>query len=232
MFRILAVCAISASLVGCAGNDLMLRKQVEMEARLERLLQANAEADAQLAEMQSNIKELQGQVKSFTVALEELKPGYRELRTSVEALQGDGKPVAESKIVMVDKAVAGEENTDQEAYMKAFGLFGANNYPAAVAAFETFIAAHPGSDYAVNAQYWIGECYYTQREYAKAAEAFNTVIQKYPGGKKVPDALLKLGFSHISMNQQDKARAVLESLVEKYPASQAAAKARERLGRN
>jgi tetratricopeptide (TPR) repeat protein len=54
---------------------------------------------------------------------------------------------------------------------------------------------HPDSEYAGNAQYWIGECYYTQRDYARALEAFNKVIERYPKGQKVPDALLKVGFS-------------------------------------
>jgi len=181
------------------------------------------------------LQELQGQLAANTRDLEELKPGFHELKSSLSgaAQRSDMKPVlaADSKIVVVGKGdVPGDgASAEQDAYMKAFGLFSSNNYDGAVAAFEAFIKAHPASEYAGNAQYWIGECYYTQRDYKRSLEAFNKVIENYPHGKKVPDALLKVAYSLISLDDHQKARTVLEMLVEKYPKSPAAAKARERL---
>ena len=222
---------------GCSNNELLIRKQVEIDARLEQLVQAHAEADSLLAELKNNIRDLQSQVKVNAADLEELKPGFRELKSSLEVLSsqsgGEGRTTAASRIVVVNKAASGEnDSVEQDAYMKAFGLFSANDYGAAVSSFEAFIAAYPASEYAINAQYWIGECFYTQRDYTKAIHAFTKVVEHYPNGKKVPDAMLKLGFSLISLGQQDKARNALELLVEKFPKSQAAAKARERLSRN
>jgi tol-pal system protein YbgF len=106
---------------------------------------------------------------------------------------------------------------------------GTNNYGDAIASFESFITAYADSEYAGNAQYWIGECYYTQHDFTKAIEAFTKVVDNYPKGKKVPDAILKVGYSLINLNQPDKARVALEALVEKYPKTPAADKARERL---
>ena len=116
--------------------------------------------------------------------------------------------------------------------MKAFGLFSANNYPAAISAFEDHLRKYPRGEYAGNAQYWIGECHYTQHDYRAALDAFNLVVKNYPQGAKVPDALLKIGFTFISLNEPDKARATLESLIAKYPRTPAAAKAQERLSRH
>jgi tol-pal system protein YbgF len=135
--------------------------------------------------------------------------------------------------VVVNKGAApgDSDSAEQDSYMKAFGLFSSNNYGAAIEAFTVFIKTYPASEYAGNAQYWIGECYYTQHDFKQALEAFNKVIDRYPKGKKVPDALLKVGFSQISLNEPAKARVTLESLIEKYPKSPAAAKARERMKR-
>jgi tol-pal system protein YbgF len=222
---------------GCSNNDLILKKQTEMDARMEQIIQANTATAAQLAEISTTVKGLQGQVAANTRDLEELKPGFQELKSSLTApvQRPDEKTVqpANSKIVVVGKGGApGEgETAGQDAYMKAFGLFSANNYGEAVTAFEAFIRSHPASEYAGNAQYWIGECYYTQRDYRRSLEAFNKVLGNYPNSAKVPDALLKVGYSLISLNDQQKARTVLETLVEKYPKSPAAAKARERLSR-
>jgi tol-pal system protein YbgF len=215
---------------GCSNNELILKKQTEMDARMEQLVQANAAGATRLTELSTTVKELQGQLAANTRDLEALKSSM-----TVAAQRTDVKPVPapDSKIVVVGKG--GEPgdgaSAEQDAYMNAFGLFSANNYDGAVAAFEAFIKAHPASEYAGNAQYWIGECYYTQRDYTRSLEAFNKVIENYPYGKKVPDALLKVGYSLISLNEHKKAQTVLETLVEKYPKSPAAAKARERLSR-
>jgi tol-pal system protein YbgF len=229
-----AVFCLAAS--GCSNNDVLLKKQMEMDARLEQLIQGNAGTNARLAEMANELRELQSRVATNSADLEALKPGFRELKSSLEAMsqreEGKGsQPPA--KIVVVNKGSAGDRGSvEQDAYMKAFGLFSTNDYHGAIEAFETFIRNYPRSEYAGNAQYWIGECYYTQRDFSRALDAFTRVIGTYPNGKKVPDAMLKVGFSLISLNQHDKARAALESLVEKYPKSQAAVKARERLSRN
>jgi tol-pal system protein YbgF len=123
------------------------------------------------------------------------------------------------------------ESRDQEAYMKAFGIFSANRYPEAITAFTEFIALFPGSEYAGNAQYWIGECHYTQKEFPMALNAFRTVIDQYPKGKKVPDAMLKVAFSQLNMHEEAAARSTLQKLIDAYPKSPASAKAKERLSR-
>lgn len=218
---------------GCSNNEILVKKQTEMEARLEQLVQGNAGTNARLAEMAAELNELQNQVKANSADLAELKPGFRELKSSLAAEAQKAANSGSSRIVVVNKGASAEDlgSAEQDAYMKAFGLFSTNDYQGAVEAFEAFIRTYPGSEYAGNARYWIGESYYTQRDYTRAHEAFARVIDDYPKGKKVPDAMLKVGFSLISLNQYDKARVVLESLVEKYPKSQAAIKARERLSR-
>lgn len=233
-FWVGVVCLVTA---GCGGNDVIVKKQMELEARLEQLVQGNAATNARLTELSGEVKEVQGQVKSNAAAIEELKPGYRELKTSLEAISSkpaEAAPPATPKIEVVNREAppADKDAAPQDAYMKAFGLFSANNYARAIEAFASFIKTYPDSEYAGNAQYWIGESYYTQRDYTQALEAFDRVIANYPKGKKVPDAMLKLGYTFISMNEPVKAKAALLTLIDKYPRSQAAAKARERLGRH
>ncbi len=233
-FCAVMICVASA---GCSNNDLVLKKQTEMEARLEQLVQANSGINVRLAELTNEVKGLQDQVKGDSAELGELKSSHRELKSALEETSqplGKEPKSAPPKIVVVNKGgVAGEGvSAEQDAYLKAFGLFSVNDYKGAIDSFQSFIKAYPGSEYAGNAQYWIGECYYTQREFTHAIEAFTKVVEAYPNGKKVPDAMLKVGYSHISMNQRDEARGALEALVEKFPKSPAAVKARERLSRN
>jgi tol-pal system protein YbgF len=114
-------------------------------------------------------------------------------------------------------------------YRAAVELVRAGKHDDGLVALRAFIARYPRHDYADNAQYWIGEAYYAQKDYARALTEFRAVIEVYPRGNKVPDALLKVGYCYQAMGQGDKAHAVLEQVVTRYPKSEPAALAMKRL---
>jgi tol-pal system protein YbgF len=114
-------------------------------------------------------------------------------------------------------------------YRAAVELVKAGKHDDAIAALRAFIAKHPRHDYADNAQYWVGEAYYAQRDYVRALSEFRTVIEVYPRGNKVPDALLKMGYCYQAMGQGEKAHAILEQIVTRYPKSEPATLAARRL---
>ena len=82
-----------------------------------------------------------------------------------------------------------------------------------------------------NAQYWLGEAYYGNRDYAAAAREFEKVRSLYPDSRKVPDASLKLGYSYYALKQWKKAREVLEEIRQVYADTPVAGLAAERLKR-
>jgi tol-pal system protein YbgF len=114
-------------------------------------------------------------------------------------------------------------------YRAAVELVKSASYPEAIAALRAFVQRYPRHDYADNAQYWIGEAFYAQKDYPHALVEFRATIEQYPRGNKVPDALLKVGYCYAALGQSDKARAVLEQVVSLYPKSEPAALAAKRL---
>ncbi len=114
-------------------------------------------------------------------------------------------------------------------YRAAVELVKQGNYTDALAALHAFIAHYPHHDYADNAQYWIGEAFYAQKDFDRALVEFRATIETYPRGNKVPDALLKVGYCYFALGQTDKARAVLQQVVTLYPKSEPAALAAKRL---
>jgi tol-pal system protein YbgF len=114
-------------------------------------------------------------------------------------------------------------------YRGAVDLVKAGKYPEAVTALRAFVQRYPRHEYADNAQYWIGEAFYGQRDYPHALAEFRATIELYPRGNKVPDALLKVGYCYAALHQSDKARAVLEQVVSLYPKSEPAALASRKL---
>jgi tol-pal system protein YbgF len=128
-------------------------------------------------------------------------------------------------------AAAPAESSDQagEDYRAAVELVKAGKSDEAVTALHAFLQHYPRNDYADNAQYWLGEVYYAQKDYQHALAEFRATIETYPRGNKVPDALLKVGFCYASLGQSDKAKAVLAQVINLYPKTEPAALAAKRL---
>lgn len=111
-------------------------------------------------------------------------------------------------------------------YNAAFGLLRRADYPAAEDALRSFIQQHPKDPLAGNAQYWLGESFYTRGKYSEAAAAFAEGYQRYPKGPKAPDGLLKLGMSLERANQKHNACIALMQLDHAFPHSGSAIKDR------
>jgi tol-pal system protein YbgF len=127
-------------------------------------------------------------------------------------------------------SVRGSKNGDAESeYRAAVSLVRSGAYPAAIAAFREFLLRHATHDYADNAQYWLGEAFYAQRQYEQALLELRRVLELYPQGNKVPDALLKVGYCHLAMGDQGKSNAVLHELIRLYPKTEPAALAAKKL---
>lgn len=233
VFFILALC-------GCANQDTILKKQTELESRIGSIAKGSNLSNQQISRLSNELRDLQDEVRSNTATIRELRDKIANLRATADELLGKKSVVPidapNRKIELINKeeSDAAKSRTDvrSEAYMKAFGLYSTDRYEEAIESFTAFIKAYPDSEYAANAQYWIGECYYTRSNLPKALDAFKKVISNYPKGNKVPDAMLKAGYTLFALKQSDSATAMLESLIARFPESPAAAKAGERLGRH
>ena len=133
--------------------------------------------------------------------------------------------------VMTREREAPPERADDAGaeYRAAVELVKAGNHADAIVGLRGFLRRFPRHDYADNAQYWLGEAFYAQKDYPQALGEFRNVIETYPRGNKVPDALLKVGYCYSALGQSDKARAVLEQVVNLYPKTEPAALAAKRL---
>ncbi|NND69279.1 MAG: tol-pal system protein YbgF [Halioglobus sp.] len=114
-------------------------------------------------------------------------------------------------------------------YDQAFQALKDLRYADAAEGFQDFLNQYPDSEYADNAQYWLGESYYVTRNYEIALEAFQALLDNYPQSLKVPDSLLKVGYTHYELKQWDLARAALTQVQEQYPDTTVARLAENRL---
>lgn len=232
--RFAACVAASFALAGCASSDLVIKRQTETEAKVEHLIQSGKKLEQHVNELSGQALSQEDQTKAVSAQLKQLQDDIRELRTAQDELKARISLRVAPKIEVInpEPAPKGKDYSPPSDYVKAFGLYSVNSFPAAIEAFEAFLKNDPNSSYAANAVYWIGECHYSLSDLAKARDAFQKVVNDYAKSPKVPDALLKLGYTLAAMNEKYMAAATFERLIKTYPGSPAAAKARERLTAN
>lgn len=234
LFHLMVMVMTALLLGGCAANDLVVKRQTETETRVEHLFQVAGGIEARLNELTARLVTLEEQDAQRAKTMRELSEGVRELKEVNQALQSKVQTVAGAATPKVE--VVNPEGTGRSrdagpppAYIKAFGLYSANNFAAAITAFEQFLKTNPNSEYTPNALYWIGECYYTSSDLTKALASFQKVVEGWPKHPKAADALLKIGYCQAALKQPAKARTSFEQVIRQYPGSPAAVKARERL---
>lgn len=107
-------------------------------------------------------------------------------------------------------------------YDAAFDLIKAKDFDKASQAFAAFLRKYPNSQYAGNAQYWLGEVNLAKGDLQGAGQAFAKVSQLYPKHPKVPDSLYKLADVERRLGHTDKVKGILQQVVSQYPGTSAA----------
>ncbi|WP_223459522.1 tol-pal system protein YbgF [Pseudomonas sp. GL-RE-19] len=107
-------------------------------------------------------------------------------------------------------------------YDAAFDLIKAKDFDKASQAFAAFLRKYPNSQYAGNAQYWLGEVNLAKGDLQGAGQAFAKVSQLYPKHAKVPDSLYKLADVERRLGHTDRVKGILQQVVSQYPGTSAA----------
>ena len=142
---------------------------------------------------------------------------------------GQKPPPAKPPAALVPGSI--EQIGEQAEYDKALAILREGRYTEAAQAFKKFLADHPGSTYADNANYWLGEAYYVTRNFDKAQRAFQGLVDTFPQSAKVPGSRLKLAYILYEKKDWPAARKALSDLVSDYPDTTVSRQANERLQR-
>lgn len=236
--------------------NLPLQERVQ---RLERVVGNQALVDMlrRLEELQLEVQTLRAQVEELGHGLEGMQSRQRDIYLDVDRriqqMEGRGGPAsslpdaglgagpaAAGSAPEGDGVGAGltatappaaDAASARAAYEQAFGALREGRYEQAISGFERFVADYPQSEYAGNAQYWLGEANYVTRRFERAIQEFNKLITHYPDSAKVPDAHLKIGFTYYELGKWADARRALTQVQNRHSNSAAARLAAERLSR-
>jgi tol-pal system protein YbgF len=159
--------------------------------------------------------------------------GLQELVVTPTTASERGKKAdqAKSGAVQVKTASKPPPSDAQGIYDKAFQLFRGGQFEAARAEFSSYLERYPKTDLADNAQFWLGECYYSEKRYQEAITAYEKTIKDYPTSDKVSSALLKQGMAFVELGDKTAGKILLKKVIKGYPQSNQAKIARNKLTR-
>jgi len=156
--------------------------------------------------------DLERRYSSLDERLTTLEKGLRELQTKNTSSAKEATPA-----------------TPEALYQKALDAHRGGDPVKGRELLTRFLQQNPKHELAANAQYWVGETYYSEKNYEQAILAFQDVIKNYPGKEKIPAAMLKQGMAFADLGDAKSARFVYGKLKEDFPKTEEAKQAAEKL---
>jgi len=220
-------------------DDDEARRQIadlkaKTEARFDQQAKGQLDLAGQIQRQADEIARLRGQIETLGYELETAKKRqqdfYLDLDTRLrkfEAASTANATVAPENGANSKPSVDPAKETQD--YETALNQFKAGKYKEAAGSFGAFVQKYPDSSLAPNAQYWLGNAWYAQRDCKRAIEAQSVVTTRYADSAKAPDAWLAISTCQQEMGNPTGAKRSLETVLAKYPGTPAADTARERL---
>jgi tol-pal system protein YbgF len=102
-------------------------------------------------------------------------------------------------------------------------------YDLARSEFQDYLKYYGDTDLASNAQFYLGEIAYSQRNYDQAINEYDRVLTNYPKSFKLAPARLKKGMALIEQGQKPAGVRELREVVKRYPGTEEERRARAKL---
>src|SRR5688572_19994234 len=145
------------------------------EDTLRELKRLNESLAEQNAFLRKNVQDRRLQDEQIATSLREMGERVSEIAEQVQGLQArDSAPAAVAPAVPVGdadpapRAAAPAAPAPRELYSQAYADYARGNFDLAIQQYEQYLAAYPETELSDNAQYWIGECLYSQQKYTEA----------------------------------------------------------------
>ena len=183
---------------------------------------SGADLSVDLEKAQNDVTALHGQIEVLQHRLDALEKLSQEQQKALEA----ANQLVSKQQKDADKA---EHPADRMGiYTLARQKLDAGQVPRARELLQDFLARFPKDELAPNAQYWLGETYYSEKKWNDAIVEFQKVLKEFKSSDKVPDALLKIGMAFQAQHDCQNATLFYEEVTQGHRGSSAAKTAREK----
>lgn len=198
--------------------------QSDLQVLTGRFEEGRYHAEMSLRDVTSVQENYSIQIKALESRLDKLQEQLKTIETAVVSLQPqspqEAKPPAETKEA---------EKSKGDLYREAYNTFRHGDMATSREMFKKFLKAHPKGEYSDNAQFWIAETYYSEKDYENAILSYEDLIKKFPKSDKLPNAMLKQGYAFYELGDKPSGKLLMKRVIEKFPKSEEAGLARKKL---
>ena len=233
--RALMIGALSVLIIsGCVSRAAMKRmgeqldyleasqKRMERDIiRMDSVLTENTQANERTrADVSTSLDEFSRNAQTMRQAIEDLRS---QIERRPQQVIYQTTPVV--KDTMADTGSTGGERgvvpdiDPSQLYENAFYDVRKGNYELAIQQFRDVLEFFGNTDYAPNARYWIGECYYSLEQYDSAVVEFDVLLSQFPNSDRIPTALYKMGRCYEELGRPSRAKTYYQRVIEEYPNS-------------
>ena len=190
---------------------------VQMSDNISNIRRAQSSVSTSSSEAATQVTAIGERITATNQRMERLSEQFAQLKKLIEDIP---------KMPTFTQITPG--NPDQ-LFAAAYSDYSRGNYDLAMSEFKQYVETFPSSEFADNAQYWIGEILYTQKKLPEAAAEFEKVAIISPNGDKTSVALYKRGLVLTEMGRKDEAIAQFQLIVKNYQRSSEANLATQQL---
>ncbi len=192
--------------------------------------QSLATSGAKFDAVTSQMQELSASLDEVKARLSKLSDQMAQTQNILQTLPAQSNPTPGTTPGAPPTAPGPPPVPDADSlYNQGLSYYTGGQYDLSVQSFQDYLKYYKDTDRASNAQFYIGECYYSQKDFKHAIEAYDLCSEKYPAGNKAAAAQLKKGYSLLALDEKSAGIRELRSVIQRFPDSPESELARQRL---
>ena len=201
-----------------------------------------ANSGARLDTMSTQVQGLSDNLEEIKSRLGKLNQQLVDLQNSVQSLDakisggvpapssGTATPTAGAVPPSGSSAVpSGPAPSANTLYDNGLRDIQTGKYDLARSEFQDYLKYYGETELASNAQFYLGEIYYKQKQYGEAVAAYDKVLTNYPKSFKLAPARLKKGLALLDLGQKPAGIRELREVIKRFPRSEEDRLARAKL---
>src|SRR5436305_7510743 len=215
------------------SNDTVGKLGSTMSSLQKSVQDVQANSGARLDTMSTQVQGLSDNLEEIKSRLGKLNQQLVDLQNSVQSLDAKissgasapatGGPTTTPTAAALPPAGSSAAVPPPSAdtlYSNAYRDLQTGKYELARSEFQDYLKYYGSTDLAANAQFYIGEIAYKQKNYQQAIAEYDKLINNYPKNFRLAQGLLHRGMSFVELGQKSSGIRDLREVVRRFPGSE------------
>jgi tol-pal system protein YbgF len=211
-----------------ARLDTMSTQVQGLSDNLEEIKSRLGKVNQQLVDLQNSVQSIDARLSGGAPA-SSLSTGSPSPNGSAPTNYGGGSSLQPTAASSAPSGPSGPPPSADTLYSNGLRDITSGKYDLARNEFQDYLRYYSDTDLASNAQFYLGEIAYSQRQYDVAVQEYDKVLSTYPKSFKLAPARLKKGMALLELGQKNPGIKELREVVKRYPGTEEERRARAKL---